>query len=819
MAPGSDPTVFFAGLQHFLDRALPGLDTSYCRISSSVLGAQLRLAQATGRLSVKELVRLARELPEAPLATLQSQENRDGGPFAAALLEVVQQSAWTQHVAAPTRYRAGQLKSLLDLVITKERHLMDQIDAKKDLGIWVSSNLSFSLHHEKSAQKAFSILWMIRRTFSRITRINFQILYGAYVRPLLGYANQGVYSGCTEDVTLIGRVQRATTRMIASLKSVDYETRLTMPDCFPLEYRRLRGDLILAYALFEQSLANRPPRNVDECQTVVKDSVMAGHAVDTENRIDLGDLNILRRGLGFTPQRLIAEAAKITKHPSVNRMEYQFPEQQNSIDNVVPTNEPARQYPTPVLPLGGMAASYRNDVTAKRFGNMNAQAGATEAQLGGRIGLDTRRMDDGNRLLQMCADHRLLLCSTNFRNSRTLLTTWCQPTNQPAISYRWYTELLCYVQSNITMGCIVSSVACCFCSSAASLCCSCLPSCKSSTSSRIMFSLILVLTALLSAIALIPQVRTSLTKIPALCTPFNLATLETNVRGVVDCDAITGFGAVYRLCFATTMFYLLFTLLMIRVTSSKDPRSKIQNGFWFFKYLIWFGLVVGAFFIPVEGFTTSWMIIGMMGGALYIVIQLVLLVDFAHSWNESWISKWEDTGEKCYAIGLAAFTTIFYIISAVAVGLLYHFYAGATECAVNKAMLSLNLIFIVGVSVISVLPMVHERLPSSGLLQGPDSVALNDTGPLTDSEKGKQVVWDDEENRVTYVYSMFHFMLLLATLYVMVMLTNWLKPENDLKSLSANVASYWVRMVSSWVCLLLYLWTMVAPIILPDRQF
>ncbi|KAG5450747.1 Serine incorporator 3 [Clonorchis sinensis] len=450
------------------------------------------------------------------------------------------------------------------------------------------------------------------------------------------------------------------------------------------------------------------------------------------------------------------------------------------------------------------------------------------------------------------------------------------------------------------MGCIVSSVACCFCSSAASLCCSCLPSCKSSTSSRIMFSLILVLTALLSAIALIPQVRTSLTKIPALCTPFNLATFETNVRGVVDCDAITGFGAVYRLCFATTMFYLLFTLLMIRVTSSKDPRSKIQNGFWFFKYLIWFGLVVGAFFIPVEGFTISWMIIGMMGGALYIVIQLVLLVDFAHSWNESWISKWEDTGEKCYAIGLAAFTTIFYIISAVGIGLLYHFYAGATECAVNKAMLSLNLIFIVGVSVISVLPTVHERLPSSGLLQssmiscyvvfltwssmtngkdpkcnptlsfqpvtnstvpddsvslrfdwqiamglfililsvlysslrssshtavgklgmaGPDSVALNDTGPLTDSEKGKQVVWDDEEDRVTYVYSVFHFMLLLATLYVMMMLTNWLKPENDLKSLSANIASYWVRMVSSWVCLLLYLWTMVAPIILPDRQF
>ncbi|GAA50336.1 hypothetical protein CLF_104387 [Clonorchis sinensis] len=126
--------------------------------------------------------------------------------------------------------------------------------------IWVSGslqNLSFSLHLEKSAQKAFAVLRMIRRTFSRITRTDFQILYGAYVRPLLEYANPVVYSGRTKDVILIERVQRAATKMVAGLKSMDYETRLVVLDLFPLEYRRLRGDLILTYALFEQGLANR----------------------------------------------------------------------------------------------------------------------------------------------------------------------------------------------------------------------------------------------------------------------------------------------------------------------------------------------------------------------------------------------------------------------------------------------------------------------------------------------------------------------------------------------------------------------------------
>ncbi|GAA57558.1 hypothetical protein CLF_112890, partial [Clonorchis sinensis] len=109
----------------------------------------------------------------------------------------------------------------------------------------------------KSAQKAFAVLRMIRRTFSRVTSTDLQILYGAYVRPVLEYTNPVVYSGRTKDVIIIERVQRAAPKMVAGLKFMDYETRLTVLDLFPLEYRRLRGDLIFNYTLFEQGLANR----------------------------------------------------------------------------------------------------------------------------------------------------------------------------------------------------------------------------------------------------------------------------------------------------------------------------------------------------------------------------------------------------------------------------------------------------------------------------------------------------------------------------------------------------------------------------------
>ncbi|GAA54286.1 hypothetical protein CLF_113563 [Clonorchis sinensis] len=113
--------------------------------------------------------------------------------------------------------------------------------------------MSFPLHHEKSAQKAFVVLRIIRCTFSRITLMDLQILYGAYVRMHLEYANQNVHPGRREDVTLIERIEQAATKMVAGPKSAGCETRLAAFHLSPLEYRRHRGDLILTYALFEHA--------------------------------------------------------------------------------------------------------------------------------------------------------------------------------------------------------------------------------------------------------------------------------------------------------------------------------------------------------------------------------------------------------------------------------------------------------------------------------------------------------------------------------------------------------------------------------------
>lgn len=55
-----------------------------------------------------------------------------------------------------------------------------------------------------------------------------------------------------------------------------------------------------------------------------------------------------------------------------------------------------------------------------------------------------------------------------------------------------------------------------------------------------------------------------------------------------------------------------------------------------------------------------------------------------------------------------------------------------------------------------------------------DYVAVN--GHNGDAESGGEAkVWDNEEDQVAYSWSFFHLMFALATLYVMMTLTNWYK--------------------------------------------
>lgn len=442
--------------------------------------------------------------------------------------------------------------------------------------------------------------------------------------------------------------------------------------------------------------------------------------------------------------------------------------------------------------------------------------------------------------------------------------------------------------------CSTAQLACLCGSTACSFCCSQCPSCRNSTSTRIMYALMLMLGTIAACITLAPSLQDLLQKVPFCAN----SSSYVPSKFTVDCQSAIGYLAVYRICFIITLFFFLMSAIMLRVRSSKDPRAPIQNGFWAIKYLLVIGGIIGAFFIREGSFGTTWMYFGMMGGFLFIMIQLILIVDFAHNWADAWVGNYEETESKGWYAALLGATFLNYALSITGIVLLFVYFTLPNACALHKFFISFNLILCFITSCVSILPSVQENQPRSGLLQSSvvtlyviyltwsgvsnspddqcnpgmfgiinsndistqnkvafdkesvigliiwfscvlysslrtaskaskitmsDTVLAKDNGAVEgrngDVEGNEAKVWDNEEDTIAYNWSFFHLMFALATLYVMMTLTNWYKPNSSLETLNSNTASMWVKIISSWLCLAIYNWSLVAPILLPNRDF
>jgi len=122
------------------------------------------------------------------------------------------------------------------------------------------------------------------------------------------------------------------------------------------------------------------------------------------------------------------------------------------------------------------------------------------------------------------------------------------------------------------------------------------------------------------------------------------------------------------------------------------------------------------FFIPNVAFIGfGW--IALIGSGVFILIQLILLVDFAHSWNESWVKKYEESdGSHLWTIALLGATFLMYGISIVLSVLMYIYFLGP-GCTINTVFITLNLLFNLIVSLLSIYPPLQAKNSRIGLLQ------------------------------------------------------------------------------------------------------
>lgn len=84
----------------------------------------------------------------------------------------------------------------------------------------------------------------------------------------------------------------------------------------------------------------------------------------------------------------------------------------------------------------------------------------------------------------------------------------------------------------------------------------------------------------------------------------------------------------------------------------------------------------------------------------------------------------------------------------------------------------------------------------------------------------------DEGPPVSYNYSFFHMIFALASMYLAMLMTGWSPGSGDAGStqddkdlIGVGWANVWAKLVTQWATGLLYVWTLVAPLIWPDREF
>lgn len=456
-----------------------------------------------------------------------------------------------------------------------------------------------------------------------------------------------------------------------------------------------------------------------------------------------------------------------------------------------------------------------------------------------------------------------------------------------------------------------SAASCCGAMACSAFCSTIGGTFQSSIMTRITYAFLLLINCLLSWIAL---------------SPFIVHKLEKATFGFInnwcgpDGSECISFASVYRINCALGLLHLALAGLLVNVKSTSNPRAVIQNGYWKIKLLSWVVILVVNFLVIPDGFFVFYgNYIAIIFSTIFLGIGLILLVDFAHAWAETCLEKIELeelTGDDEYSAGfwkklLIGGTLVMYVSSIVLTVLMYWFFT-SSGCHMNRAAITINCVFSVIISGMSINQTIQESNPHAGLAQSsmvvlyctylvmsavaaePDDKFCNplvrsrgtrtasivlgafftfiavaytttraaantalfedlddenlaaqpryernemryqavkqavEEGLLPESALTQADLYDEiatdgvggeEVHKVKYNYALFHIIFFLATQYVATLLTINVKEDDlgDFVPVGRTYFSSWVKIVCSWCCYIVYGWTLLAPVVLPDR--
>ena len=126
---------------------------------------------------------------------------------------------------------------------------IDSVSKEKDIGFWISDDLSPSTHVSKARGKALGEICRIRRNFTYIDKRAFCVLYNQRVRPHLDHGMAACPPSTSAESKILEAVQSKATALVHGLRHLNSEERRKKLGLMKLEERRERGDMIEVYKI------------------------------------------------------------------------------------------------------------------------------------------------------------------------------------------------------------------------------------------------------------------------------------------------------------------------------------------------------------------------------------------------------------------------------------------------------------------------------------------------------------------------------------------------------------------------------------------
>jgi serine incorporator 1/3 len=306
-----------------------------------------------------------------------------------------------------------------------------------------------------------------------------------------------------------------------------------------------------------------------------------------------------------------------------------------------------------------------------------------------------------------------------------------------------------------------------------------------------------------------------------------------------------------------TIYHLILSILLIDSRKRGNISVKIQEEFWGVKIIVLMAIIGTCFyFTPIK--LLSWFIkVSWCLSFLYILIQNVLTIDLvytnAYKLGQVIVSNWKS------GVYLVAFVIL--LAFSVAIGFIgIDLYRYNTNLLIVITCWSM-LIFHAFTSILSTLPYIQAKNEQAGLYQSSliatytmsmmsdafstyisGSKLFTSVGYLTlilsyaafsMGSSSDKIVPDLEEGSnptkasncdITYNMSFFNLMFGLAATYAMLVFTNWsfiyLSDDNSFSSVVQNdKMSFYSKYFAAASLSLMYLWSLIAPILFPQREF